>query len=111
MLIQLFNDNRIFNIATFVVFILLFGCMEKKIVNQEKELYPPKAEIKIYQHKIHNDIRVDEFYWLNNPEDPEVIDYLEREKMTIMKNKILKKMILKKSFFLISYVLFFKDLI
>ena len=79
MLIQLLMDNRIFNIATFVIFILLFGCMEKKIMNQEKELYPPKAEIKKYQHKIHNDIRVDEFYWLNNPEDPEVIDYLERE--------------------------------
>ena len=51
----------------------------KKKINQEKVLYPPKAEIKKYQHKIHNDIRVDEFYWLNNPEDPEVIDYLERE--------------------------------
>ena len=59
--------NRIFNIATFVIFILLFGCMEKKVINQEKVLYPPKAEIKKYQHKIHNDIRVDEFYWLNNP--------------------------------------------
>ena len=79
MLIQLLMDNRIFNIATFVIFILLVGCMEKKVINQEKVLYPPKAEIKKYQHKIHNDIRVDEFYWLNNPEDPEVIDYLERE--------------------------------
>ena len=78
MLIQLLKDNRIFNIATFVIFILLFGCMEKNSESR-KRLYPPKAEIKIYQHKIHNDIRVDEFYWLNNPEDPEVIDYLERE--------------------------------
>ena len=55
-------DNRIYNIATFVIFILLFGCTEKKIMNQEQESDPPKAEIKEYQHKIHNDIRVDEFY-------------------------------------------------
>ena len=48
-------------------------------MNQNKELDPPKAEIKKYQHKTHNDIRVDEFYWLNNPDNPEVIDYLERE--------------------------------
>ena len=37
MLIQLLMDNRIFNIATFVIFILLMGCMEKNIINQEKE--------------------------------------------------------------------------
>ena len=72
-------DNRIYNIGTFLIFILLFACTEKKIMNQDKELDPPKAEIKKYQHKTHNDIRVDEFYWLNNPDDPEVIDYLNRE--------------------------------
>lgn len=27
----------------------------------------------------HGDIRQDDYYWLNNPEDPEVIDYLEEE--------------------------------
>lgn len=27
----------------------------------------------------HGDIRHDDYYWLNNPEDPEVIDYLEEE--------------------------------
>ena len=72
-------DNRIYNIGTFLIFILLFACTQKIIMNQNKELDPPKAEIKKYQHKTHNDIRVDEFYWLNNPDNPEVIDYLERE--------------------------------
>ncbi len=72
-------DNRIYNIGTFLIFILLFACTEKKIMNQEQEFDPPKAEIKEHQHKIHNDIRIDEFYWLNNPDDPEVIDYLEKE--------------------------------
>ena len=72
-------DNRIYNIGTFLIFILLFACTQKITMNQNKELDPPKAEIKKYQHKTHNDIRVDEFYWLNNPDNPEVIDYLERE--------------------------------
>ena len=72
-------ENRIYNIAAFIILILLSGCKRKTIMNQEQEFDPPKAEIKKYQHKTHNDIRVDEFYWLNNPDDPEVIDYLERE--------------------------------
>ena len=28
---------------------------------------------------IHDDVRVDEFYWLNDRENPEVIDYLNKE--------------------------------
>jgi len=28
---------------------------------------------------IHDDVRIDEFYWLNNRENPEVIDYLNKE--------------------------------
>ena len=72
-------ENRIYNIAAFIILILMSGCTEKRIMNQEEEFDPPKAKIKGYQHKTHNDIRVDEFYWLNNPDDPEVIDYLDRE--------------------------------
>ena len=72
-------ENRIYNIAAFIFLILTSGCTEKKIMNRQQEFDPPNAEIKEYQHKIHNDIRVDEFYWLNNPDDPEVIDYLDRE--------------------------------
>ena len=72
-------ENRIYNIAAFIFLILTSGCTEKKIMNRQQEFDPPNAEIKEYQHKIHNDIRVDEFYWLNNPDDPEVIDYLDSE--------------------------------
>ena len=72
-------ENRIYNITAFIILILLSGCKGKTKMNQEQEFDPPKAEIKKYQHKTHNDIRVDEFYWLNNPDNPEVIDYLERE--------------------------------
>ena len=42
-------------------------------------LIPPIADQKFYQHKIHNDIRIDPYYWLKERENPEVIDYLERE--------------------------------
>ena len=44
-----------------------------------KDLVPPKADQRPYQHEIHNDIRVDEYFWLKKRENSEVIDYLERE--------------------------------
>jgi oligopeptidase B len=44
-----------------------------------KTLTPPLADQKPYQHNIHDDIRMDPFYWLKERENPEVIDYLERE--------------------------------
>ncbi len=70
-------DIRIYNIVASII--LIYGCTEKKIMNQKQVFDPPKAKIKEYRHQIHNDTRVDEFYWLNNSDDPEVIDYLERE--------------------------------
>lgn len=40
---------------------------------------PPIAN-KIEKHlEIHGDVRIDNYYWLNDPEKDEVIDYLERE--------------------------------
>ena len=58
-------DIRIYNIAPLIILILLFSCTEIRIMNQKQEFDPPKAEIKVYQHKTHNDIRNDEFFWLN----------------------------------------------
>src|SRR5436190_11229393 len=40
---------------------------------------PPKAAIRPTVHRNHADIRVDEYAWLRNREDPEVRDYLEQE--------------------------------
>ena len=45
----------------------------------DQSLVPSLADQKPYQHKLHNDIRIDEFYWLKERDNPEVIDYLERE--------------------------------
>lgn len=49
---------------------------------------PPVADVVPYQHKIHNHIRIDPYYWLNQRDNPEVLDYLDREndyyqKMTV----------------------------
>ncbi len=44
-----------------------------------KPINPPKAKIVPKQLKIHDDIRIDNYYWLNDRENPEVIDYLEHE--------------------------------
>ncbi len=45
----------------------------------DNTIVPPKADQIPYQHKIHDDIRLDPFYWLKERNNPEVIDYLERE--------------------------------
>lgn len=44
-----------------------------------KILLPPIAKIIPKKLKKHNDIRIDNYYWLNNRENPEVIDYLNKE--------------------------------
>ena len=40
---------------------------------------PPVADIVPYQHKIHDHIRIDPYYWLNQRDNPEVLEYLDRE--------------------------------
>ncbi len=40
---------------------------------------PPIADIIPHQHKIHNHIRIDNYYWLKERTNPEVVDYLQRE--------------------------------
>jgi len=44
-----------------------------------KDIIPPKAKIIPKQLKIHGDLRIDNYYWLNDRENPEVIDYLNQE--------------------------------
>ena len=40
---------------------------------------PPKAKQVPKALTIHGDVRQDPYFWLNNPEDPAVIDYLNQE--------------------------------
>lgn len=42
-------------------------------------IQPPKASRKPHSLEIHNDVRVDNYYWLRDRENQEVIDYLTAE--------------------------------
>jgi oligopeptidase B len=59
------------NLGLMLLGFLLFSC---KTVPE-----PPVAKIIPQELSIHGDTRVDNYYWLNDPDNPEVIDYLEAE--------------------------------
>ena len=40
---------------------------------------PPRAAVKAKKLEMHGDVRTDNYYWLNERENPEVIDYLNKE--------------------------------
>ncbi|MFK5880530.1 MAG: S9 family peptidase [Flavobacteriaceae bacterium] len=58
-----------------------------------KTIIPPKANKIPKELKIHDDTRVDEYYWMNERENPKVVSYLNAEndyynKMTAHTNKL-----------------------
>jgi len=59
--------------------LVLASCKQDKPEVQSMNITPPQADKKPKNLEIHNDVRVDNYYWLNDREDEEVIDYLERE--------------------------------
>jgi len=64
-----------------VLFLIISGCKkgpkEEEIAAQKIE--PPVAEKIAKELTIHGDTRVDNYYWLNERENPKVIEYLEAE--------------------------------
>jgi oligopeptidase B len=61
-------------IYTFLVVLLfLAGC------NTKERIAPPKAKKIPMELTIHGHTRVDNYYWLRERENPEVIDFLEAE--------------------------------
>ena len=66
-----------FSVAYSVTFAL--GCNSNHKSMPNSNISPPVADVVPYQHKIHNHIRKDPYYWLNQRDNPEVLDYLERE--------------------------------
>ena len=44
-----------------------------------KEIHPPVAKIIPFEIEKHGHVRIDNYYWLNNRENPKVIDYLNKE--------------------------------
>jgi len=72
--------NIMIKIVKIMIIICTFVCCKKKIVMKfDVTLKAPKAEKIPYQLKKHGDIRIDNYYWIKEKENPEVIDYLERE--------------------------------
>ncbi|QYJ67606.1 S9 family peptidase [Flavobacterium litorale] len=59
---------------------LIFACnQENKQTQMTENLTPPTATIKAKELEKHGDVRIDNYYWLNERENPEVIDYLNQE--------------------------------
>ena len=59
--------------------ILIFSCNNSIDKNMSEFNQPPKAKQIPKELQIHGDVRMDEYYWLNDRENPEVIDYLNKE--------------------------------
>lgn len=55
------------------------SCKKDNTVSHKMDITAPTVEKKEKILEIHGDIRIDNYYWLNDRENPEVIDYLERE--------------------------------
>lgn len=83
------KSNILFGVLSFTIFVSIFlmaSCQEAEkdietmsIKQKVLELEAPKAEKRPIDLETHGDVRVDDYYWLNNREDSAVIDYLNRE--------------------------------
>ncbi len=62
--------------GSFILCFFLTGCGKTEDTSMIK---PPVAEKIAKELTIHNDIRIDNYYWLNERENPKVIKYLEAE--------------------------------
>ncbi len=63
----------------FVSIMFAFSCNNEIKPPLKNSITPPKAEKSPVSFKKFNDIRIDDYYWLKERNNPEVIDYLERE--------------------------------
>ena len=66
-------------IITIVSLIFASACKEKENSEINMDIKPPKADKIEKLLEKHDDVRIDNYYWLNDRENEEVIDYLERE--------------------------------
>ncbi len=55
------------------------SCNNKKTSEKPMNIIAPKADKIAKNLEMHDDVRVDNYYWLNDRDNEEVIDYLERE--------------------------------
>ncbi|NND62988.1 MAG: S9 family peptidase [Flavobacteriaceae bacterium] len=69
------------NLVLFSILTLIFAasCKKQETVEKAMNIAEPKADKITKNLEIHGDVRVDNYYWLNDRDNEEVIDYLERE--------------------------------
>lgn len=60
-------------------FIFATSCKNDNSKMTNTDIKPPVAQKKPKTLSIHNDDRIDNYYWMNDRENPEVIDYLNAE--------------------------------
>ncbi len=72
--------NFMKKISSFVMISIIFAtsCKDKK-EEMKAEIQPPIAKIVPNSLEKHGDIRIDNYFWLNQREDKEVTDYLNKE--------------------------------
>jgi len=71
---------------TLFALLLIFSCTKNK---KEESVMPPKAKKIPKELILHEDTRIDNYYWLNQRDNPEVIEYLKAEnayKEAVMKH-------------------------
>ncbi len=66
-------------ILLFSAFSLLFAGTVLAAVKGDSDLKPPMAKVKPKKLEKHGHVRTDNYYWLKERENPEVIDYLNAE--------------------------------
>ena len=63
--------------------VFLLGCVTFATAQNKndlkKDIQPPKAKKVAKELEKHGDVRIDNYYWMNQREDQDVIDYLEAE--------------------------------
>jgi oligopeptidase B len=62
---------RIVTLLILFVVIAMLGCQTRP--------EPPRARVEPTELERHGDVRIDDYYWLNQREDPEVLAYLQAE--------------------------------
>ena len=69
--------NNLFFVAICLIFAT--SCKKNKESKMTQNIAPPMAKVKDTVLEKHGDKRIDPYYWLNDRENPEVIDYLTKE--------------------------------
>ncbi|MEX0315167.1 MAG: S9 family peptidase [Allomuricauda sp.] len=65
--------------SSFFILSLIFAGSCKNTKEKQMHITPPIAEKKPTKLEKHGDIRIDDYYWMNDREDQEVLDYLNAE--------------------------------